>query len=206
MAGSLRWHSTLNTLPVLASPRSLPSQSCRRRVRWRSSSSRPPATRSSTRWVQGGAGLRGCVRPYRVWRARSAARHARPCPRPITRLPAPPRPARPQPLSDIGGKGLFTKEIDDALLDGRIDIAVRRCPCCWLPLLLCAAPLRWAAPAAAERAAAAAAAATSAIFAASHAAAARHPRPRATRRPGALDEGRTDLPACGHGAAVQPAA
>jgi hypothetical protein len=29
-----------------------------------------------------------------------------------------------QPLSDIGGKGLFTKEIDDALLDGRIDIAV----------------------------------------------------------------------------------
>lgn len=29
-----------------------------------------------------------------------------------------------QPLADIGGKGLFTKEIDDALLDGRIDIAV----------------------------------------------------------------------------------
>eukprot|EP00208_Stichococcus_sp_RCC1054_P002846 CAMPEP_0206139102 /NCGR_PEP_ID=MMETSP1473-20131121/4842_1 /ASSEMBLY_ACC=CAM_ASM_001109 /TAXON_ID=1461547 /ORGANISM="Stichococcus sp, Strain RCC1054" /LENGTH=353 /DNA_ID=CAMNT_0053532747 /DNA_START=68 /DNA_END=1129 /DNA_ORIENTATION=- len=29
-----------------------------------------------------------------------------------------------QPLSDIGGKGLFTKEIDEALLDGRIDIAV----------------------------------------------------------------------------------
>ena len=29
-----------------------------------------------------------------------------------------------QPLSDIGGKGLFTKEIDDALLDGRVDIAV----------------------------------------------------------------------------------
>ncbi|KAL4423738.1 hypothetical protein ABPG75_001039 [Micractinium tetrahymenae] len=29
-----------------------------------------------------------------------------------------------QPLSDIGGKGLFTKEIDDALLDCRIDIAV----------------------------------------------------------------------------------
>jgi hypothetical protein len=28
------------------------------------------------------------------------------------------------PLADIGGKGLFTKEIDDALLDGRIDIAV----------------------------------------------------------------------------------
>eukprot|EP00798_Chlamydomonas_sp_ICE-L_P029522 gene29522-5872_t len=29
-----------------------------------------------------------------------------------------------RPLSDIGGKGLFTREIDDALLDGRVDIAV----------------------------------------------------------------------------------
>ncbi len=29
-----------------------------------------------------------------------------------------------RPLSDIGGKGLFTKEIDDAMLDGRIDMAV----------------------------------------------------------------------------------
>lgn len=29
-----------------------------------------------------------------------------------------------QPLADIGGKGLFTKEIDDALLEGKIDIAV----------------------------------------------------------------------------------
>ena len=29
-----------------------------------------------------------------------------------------------QPLADIGGKGLFTKEIDDALIDGRVDIAV----------------------------------------------------------------------------------
>ena len=29
-----------------------------------------------------------------------------------------------QPLADIGGKGLFTKEIDDALMDGKIDIAV----------------------------------------------------------------------------------
>jgi len=28
------------------------------------------------------------------------------------------------PLAKIGGKGLFTKEIDDAMLDGRIDIAV----------------------------------------------------------------------------------
>ena len=29
-----------------------------------------------------------------------------------------------RPLSDVGGKGLFTKEIEDALLDKRIDIAV----------------------------------------------------------------------------------
>lgn len=29
-----------------------------------------------------------------------------------------------KPLSDFGGKGLFTKELDEALLDGRIDIAV----------------------------------------------------------------------------------
>jgi hydroxymethylbilane synthase len=29
-----------------------------------------------------------------------------------------------RPLSEIGGKGLFTKEIDEALLDGRIDLAV----------------------------------------------------------------------------------
>jgi hydroxymethylbilane synthase len=28
------------------------------------------------------------------------------------------------PLADIGGKGLFTKEIDEALLNGAIDIAV----------------------------------------------------------------------------------
>ena len=29
-----------------------------------------------------------------------------------------------QPLADIGGKGLFTKEIDTALLNGDVDIAV----------------------------------------------------------------------------------
>ncbi len=29
-----------------------------------------------------------------------------------------------RPLSDVGGKGLFTKEIDEALLAGRIDVAV----------------------------------------------------------------------------------
>lgn len=28
------------------------------------------------------------------------------------------------PLADIGGKGLFTREIDEALLDSRVDIAV----------------------------------------------------------------------------------
>ena len=31
---------------------------------------------------------------------------------------------RDRPLAEIGGKGLFTKEIDEALFDGRIDIAV----------------------------------------------------------------------------------
>lgn len=31
---------------------------------------------------------------------------------------------KPDPLSVIGGKGVFTKELEDALLDGRIDLAV----------------------------------------------------------------------------------
>ena len=31
---------------------------------------------------------------------------------------------RDRPLSEVGGKGLFTKEIEDALLAGRIDLAV----------------------------------------------------------------------------------
>ena len=29
-----------------------------------------------------------------------------------------------RPIAEAGGKGLFTKEIDEALLDGRIDIGV----------------------------------------------------------------------------------
>jgi hydroxymethylbilane synthase len=31
---------------------------------------------------------------------------------------------RDRPLADVGGKGLFTKEIEEALLDGRVDMAV----------------------------------------------------------------------------------
>ena len=31
---------------------------------------------------------------------------------------------RDRPLSEVGGKGLFTKEIEEALLAGRIDLAV----------------------------------------------------------------------------------
>ncbi|MDV7340859.1 hydroxymethylbilane synthase [Terasakiella sp. A23] len=44
-----------------------------------------------------------------------------------------------RPLAEIGGKGLFTKEIDDAQLDGRVDIAVhsmKDVPT-WLPDGIC---------------------------------------------------------------------
>lgn len=52
---------------------------------------------------------------------------------------------RDRPLADIGGKGLFTKEIDEAMLDGGIDIAVhsmKDLPT-WLPdgiVLACTLP------------------------------------------------------------------
>ncbi|MCP5363642.1 MAG: hydroxymethylbilane synthase [Hyphomicrobiales bacterium] len=50
-----------------------------------------------------------------------------------------------RPLADVGGKGLFTKEIDEAMLDGRIDVAVhsvKDLPT-WLPdgiVLACVLP------------------------------------------------------------------
>jgi hypothetical protein len=52
-----------------------------------------------------------------------------------------------QPLADIGGKGLFTKEIDDALLDKRIDIAVHSMKVGAWGLILATPPCHSAAPA-----------------------------------------------------------
>ncbi len=51
-----------------------------------------------------------------------------------------------RPLADIGGKGLFSKEIDEALLDGRVDVAVHSMKDLetWLPggIVLAAVPER----------------------------------------------------------------
>ncbi len=49
-----------------------------------------------------------------------------------------------RPLAEVGGKGLFTKEIEEALLDGRIDLAVHSAkdmPTCSQPGLMLAACL-----------------------------------------------------------------
>ncbi|MFO1153733.1 MAG: hydroxymethylbilane synthase [Rhodospirillales bacterium] len=46
-----------------------------------------------------------------------------------------------RPLADVGGKGLFTKELDEAMLDGRLDLAVhstKDVPT-WLPDGICLA-------------------------------------------------------------------
>jgi hydroxymethylbilane synthase len=60
---------------------------------------------------------------------RLAAAHGWPADEISTRLPVVPITTtgdvlKDRPLTDAGGKGLFTKEIDEALLDGRIDLAV----------------------------------------------------------------------------------
>ena len=172
-AGSL--HPRRPPLPDRALRRPA-SPSWLRRVPWRSSSSRPRATRWAQRAQQPAAGraggraggrqdggVRACGSASassgtgqprrwqrRQWRGggssgggvllpagRSSAHTA---PADGCRAPRPPQILN-QPLSDIGGKGLFTKEIDEALLDGRIDIAVHSMKVTRRPLP-CAPPLR----------------------------------------------------------------
>ncbi len=71
-------------------------------------------------------GTRGS--PLALWQARFAARRLMHCHRDleIQIVPVATEADRRQdvPLSDIGGKGLFIKELERALLDGRVDIAV----------------------------------------------------------------------------------
>ncbi len=66
--------------------------------------------------------------PLALWQARFAARRLMHCHRDMETqiVPVATEADRRQdvPLSDIGGKGLFIKELERALLDGRIDIAV----------------------------------------------------------------------------------
>ena len=53
-----------------------------------------------------------------------AATHSHLAPAEITVIKTTGDQVRDRPLADIGGKGLFTKEIEEALLAGRIDLAV----------------------------------------------------------------------------------
>src|ERR671922_2334590 len=71
-------------------------------------------------------GTRGS--PLALWQAQHVESLLRPLagPRPVelVRIETEGDRVRDRPLSQIGGDGLFTKEIQNALLDGRVDVAV----------------------------------------------------------------------------------
>ena len=71
-------------------------------------------------------GTRGS--PLALWQARHVADRlrplARPCPVELVEIETTGDVVRDRPLSQIGGDGLFTKEIQRALLDGRAEVAV----------------------------------------------------------------------------------
>jgi hydroxymethylbilane synthase len=93
-------------------------------------------------------GTRGS--PLALWQAEHIARLLRPLssPRPVelVEIETSGDVVRDRPLSQIGGDGLFTKEIQRALLDGRVDVAVhslKDLPTAPVPeLVLAAVPLR----------------------------------------------------------------
>ncbi|MFO0880475.1 MAG: hydroxymethylbilane synthase [Gemmataceae bacterium] len=66
--------------------------------------------------------------PLALWQARHVAEHltplAAPLPVELVLIETEGDRIRDRPLSQIGGDGLFTKEIQNALLDGRADVAV----------------------------------------------------------------------------------
>lgn len=88
--------------------------------------------------------------PLALWQARHVEALLRPraAPRPVVLVPIETEGdrVRDRPLSQIGGDGLFTKEIQHALLDGRADVAVhslKDLPTLVVPeLVLGAVPLR----------------------------------------------------------------
>jgi hydroxymethylbilane synthase len=67
-------------------------------------------------------GTRGS--PLALWQSRHVAELLRPHPAELVLIETEGDRVRDRPLSQIGGDGLFTKEIQNALLDGRADVAV----------------------------------------------------------------------------------